>query len=308
MVLRKDKESAGHSIFVNLHANVMTKRSLFSILTHLMVLSGFSQSRDPESPNITASHHVKEKRIYRYMIDADGTIGRKYLYSTTSYNVHGLPLIKKQFTNDGSVSDKDIAEYAADSLEMKMTSYKGEDEVVKETTCSYDDRGNRVYQKQVIKSSGKVIEERRTYNSLNQNTGSYTSNTGKSDVTETNEYDPAGNCIRRIASFGTGIKKDTSLTVFDARRNVLRQYVKVGDSVRLLYEIFYTRQHLLLERHIFVQAPLMPLNSAVKAEWLKKADTRIDKYTYDRRGLQSEVTEIMNGRTTVKLKFEYDLR
>jgi YD repeat-containing protein len=77
------------------------------------------------------------------------------------------------------------------------------------------------------------------------------------------------------------------------------------DSVRLIGEMVYNERDRLLEKRLFIQAPLTILSDAGEKELLQKADTRITKYTYDDRGLLIAETETVNGKVIAKLEYEY---
>jgi hypothetical protein len=235
----------------------------------------------------------------------DGPLSTRIQIYTTSYNIHGLPLVQQRFGLDGAVTDKYISEYKGDSLEITMTSYDGKDKLLTVSSNEYDVKGNQVYHKQVVKSNGRTIEQFRVYNSLNQNTELYNNFDGKKSLAATMDYDSAGNCIKRISSFGQGDKMDTTLSDFDAHGNIIRTYLKIGDSVRLIYEVSYNSLDLPLERRTYVQAPLVILSAAGEREKLQKADTRVARYTYDEKGLLVKQEETVNEKVTSKLEYEY---
>jgi len=227
------------------------KKYLFVVLSHFLFLQGFAQHRNPEAI-IVAENHITERRTYRWVGGPDGPLNTRIQIYTVTYNTHGLPLVQQRFNLNGSVNDKYVSVYKGDSLETTMTSYDGKDNISTVSSSEYDEKGNQLYHKQVVKTNGRTVEQFRVYNSLNQNIELYNSFDGKKKLAATMEYDSVGNCIKRISSLGQADKMDTTLSEFDAYGNMIRAYSKVGDSVRLISEVSYNSWNLPLERRIYV--------------------------------------------------------
>jgi hypothetical protein len=186
-----------------------------------------------------------------------------------------------------------------------MTSYDGNDKILTVSSFEYDEKGNQLYHKQVLNPNGRTVEQFRVYNSQNQNTELYNSFDGKKKLAATMDYDSAGNCIRRISSFGQTEKMDTTLSEFDGHGNIVRNYSKVGDSVRLIDEVSYNSLDQPLERRLYVQAPLVILSAAGERQSLRTGNIRVVFYTYDDKGLLVKQEESVNGKVTSKLEYEY---
>jgi hypothetical protein len=86
---------------------------------------------------------------------------------------------------------------------------------------------------------------------------------------------------------------------------MIRTYVKIRDTVRLISELSYNSLDLPLERRTYFQAPAIILGDGGEREKIRKADTRIVRYTYDDKSLLVKEEETVNEKVMAKLEYEY---
>lgn len=286
------------------------KYTLFACLLFIKTTYLFSQRHPTDQHELLAEHQVKECRTYRPVFRNHQPTADSILMTVSQYNSYGYVSTHTQYDTPGDKPLRYEHAYLSDTLEIKITGYKSNNEVYFREEYRYDERGNRI---ETIHHSNagrdgtwKTYSTSLTYDNMNHITAVYTNSNKENDsrLLSKFEYDAEGR-KRSVYFYGGSLKKPLiSETEYDAQGRASRYYtIKKGKRKPTGTCTYNDKGQLLVQDGVFTKTERKYFG--VIGYRTKKTGKIRTEYAYNEKGLLQKEDRYENGKLVSRKWYTY---
>lgn len=265
-------------------------------------------SQFSEQKKLIAANHIQEKHNY-YRVKKNGEItGDSALSYVQKYNSRGCVILDLRVDQAGHTETKSVYDYLNDSILLKITNYKNDQEITGECILTYDDSGNLIQNKcHWLQHSDKSPDTRTSfmeYDNFNRKIALYEDAGKGKKLILRYEYDAKGNKVKWYNYVPNPKKPGIKLIEYDAQNRPVKFYELRGHKKKFAGENTYNNAGQIIAQLNVDRRKIKKYFGGYDIVWRKKSRT-LTKYEYDEMGLLIRLTWYNNSKMLSQEMYKY---